>query len=88
MPESRSRKKKANAAAEVEETQTPSGPIGNPAWLVPTMLTLFIVGALWVIVYYLTSSRWGLPIPAFGQWNLGVGFAMILVGLGLATRWR
>jgi hypothetical protein len=88
VPESRSRKKKANAAAEVEQAQVPAGPVGNPAWLVPTMLTLFIVGALWVVVYYLTSSRWGLPIPPIGQWNLAIGFVMILGGLGLATRWQ
>lgn len=88
MPESRSRKKKASASQDVEETTPKPVRVGNPAWLVPTMLTLFILGAAWVIVYYLTSSRWGLPIPAIGQWNLAVGFGMILGGLGLATRWQ
>jgi hypothetical protein len=52
------------------------------------MLTLFVVGALWVVVYYLTSSRWGLPIPPLRDWNLAIGFGMILAGLGLATRWQ
>ncbi len=88
MPESRSRKKKAKAT-EVEESSTPTPVrVGNPAWLVPTMLTLFVVGALWVVVYYLTSSRWGLPIPPLRDWNLAIGFGMILAGLGLATRWQ
>ena len=90
MPESRSRKKKASDTAEVQETSTPQTPkvVGNPVWLVPTMVTLLIVGVVWVVVYYLTSSRWGLPLPWIGQWNLAIGFILMLGGLGLATRWR
>lgn len=61
---------------------------GNPRWLVPTMLTLFIVGVLWVVTFYLTSGGARLPIPPLGQWNIAVGFALILVGFGLSTRWK
>ncbi|WP_019147160.1 cell division protein CrgA [Timonella senegalensis] len=89
MPESKSRKKKAVASsAEEAKTPQPKKIEGNPAWLVPTMVTLLILGVVWVVVYYLTSSRWGLPLPWIGQWNLAVGFALMLGGLGLATRWR
>jgi hypothetical protein len=52
------------------------------------MLTLFIVGVLWVVTFYLTSSGLRLPIPALGQWNIAAGFALILAGFGLATRWK
>ncbi len=88
MPESRTRKKKASAATEVEETVKTPQNIGNPAWLVPTMVTLLIVGALWLIVYYLTSSKWGLPIPGLNNWNLLIGFGFMLSALILATRWK
>lgn len=88
MPESRSRKKKASDAEVVEELSTTPAKVGNPSWLVPTMLTLFILGAAWVVVYYLTSARWGLPIPGIGDWNLAIGFSFILGGLGLSTRWQ
>ena len=62
--------------------------VGNPRWLVPTMLTLFLVGVLWVVTFYLTSGGLRLPIPALGQWNIAAGFALILVGFGLSTRWK
>ncbi|WP_435299053.1 cell division protein CrgA [Timonella sp. A28] len=88
MPESKSRKKKVVETGATETAPQPRKIEGNPSWLVPTMVTLLILGVVWVVVYYLTSSRWGLPIPALGQWNLAVGFALMLGGLGLATRWR
>lgn len=81
MPESRSRKKRSYTPP-----AAPSAPQGNPAWLVPTMLGLMIAGLLWVVVTYLSQTSW--PIPGIGQWNLAVGFALILAGFGLTTRWR
>lgn len=98
MPESKPHKK-----AEAPQTSSTSGkgsqkPVkvkvkkpqtaGNPRWLVPTMLTLFIVGVLWVVTFYLTSGGARLPIPPLGQWNIAVGFTFILVGFGLSTRWK
>ncbi|WP_029067860.1 cell division protein CrgA [Jonesia quinghaiensis] len=86
MPVSRSRKKRNDDTVE-PVAQKPQR-IGNPAWLVPTMVTLLIVGCLWVVLYYLTASNLGLPLPWIGQWNIAVGFVIMLGGLGLATRWR
>jgi hypothetical protein len=60
----------------------------NPRWLVPTMLTLMLVGLAWIVTYYLTSQNLGLPIPALGNWNLVVGFVLIIAGFGLTTRWK
>ena len=87
MPVSRSRKKRHQDDEVTQADQTPQQ-VGNPAWLAPTMVTLLIVGCLWVIVYYLTSATLGLPLPWIGQWNIAVGFVIMLGGLGLATRWR
>ena len=89
MPESKSRKKPEKATpakGTVPKITKPS--TGNPPWLVPTMVTLFIVGILWVVTFYLTSSGLRLPIPAIGQWNIAVGFAILLAGFGLSTRWK
>lgn len=88
MPESKSRKKPEKAAAKPAAVKIPKPTTGNPVWLVPTMLTLFIVGILWVVVFYLTSGGLRLPIPAIGQWNIAAGFALILAGFILATRWK
>ncbi len=60
----------------------------NPVWLVPTMLTLLIVGLVWIILFYVTSSIGGWPIPALGQWNIAVGFGLILGGGILSTRFK
>ena len=86
MPESKSRKKPEKATPTTPKIAKPT--TGNPPWLVPTMVTLFIVGILWVVTFYLTSSGLRLPIPAIGQWNIAVGFAILLAGFGLSTRWK
>ncbi|MFE5307378.1 cell division protein CrgA [Isoptericola sp. NPDC056573] len=86
MPESKSRKKKSTPD---EQPVTPKAkPQGNPRWLVPTMLTLMLLGLAWIVLYYLTAQGLGLPIPALGAWNLAVGFVLIIAGFGLTTRWR
>lgn len=58
----------------------------SPPWLAPTMLGTFIVGLIWIIVFYVSNESY--PVPAMGSWNLVVGFVFIIAGLGLATRWR
>jgi len=88
VPESKSRKKKVVASAEEAQAPQPKRIEGNPAWLVPTMVTLLILGVVWVVLYYLTSSNLGLPIPGIHRWNLAIGFALMLGGLGMATQWR
>lgn len=89
MPEPKSPKKPEKATPAKAATPKIAKPTtGNPPWLVPTMVTLFIVGILWVVTFYLTSSGLRLPIPAIGQWNIAVGFAILLGGFGLSTRWK
>ncbi|PFG34750.1 cell division protein CrgA [Sanguibacter antarcticus] len=80
--------KSSKGARPAKVAQPKKQTVGNPRWLVPTMLTLFVVGVLWVVTFYLTSGGLRLPIPPIGQWNIAVGFAFILVGFGLSTRWK
>ncbi|XBH21192.1 cell division protein CrgA [Jonesiaceae bacterium BS-20] len=89
MPISKPRKKKVSPeeTAEVVSHQGKKKE-GNPAWLVPTMVTLLILGVAWIVVFYLSSANLGLPIPGIGQWNIAIGFTLMLGGLGLATRWE
>lgn len=63
-----------------------SGPAPTPRWWVPTMLTVMVVGLLWIVVFYLSANRY--PLPEIGSWNLAVGFGLIIVGFGMTTRWR
>ncbi|ANC32029.1 cell division protein CrgA [Isoptericola dokdonensis] len=85
MSESKSSKPEKKKA---ESVAVPGRPAVNPRWLVPTMLTLMLVGLAWIVTYYLTSQNLGLPIPALGNWNLVVGFVLIIAGFGLTTRWK
>ncbi|WEK13187.1 MAG: cell division protein CrgA [Candidatus Microbacterium phytovorans] len=61
-------------------------PAPNPVWFKPIMLGLMIIGLVWVIVFYLSGSRF--PIPDIGAWNLVIGFGIAFVGFLMTTRWR
>ena len=81
MPKPKSRKKTSS-----NPPPTPKAQQTNPPWLVPTMVSLLVGGLVWVVVTYLLQSAG--PIPGIGQWNLAVGFAAMIGGLVLTTRWH
>lgn len=58
----------------------------NPVWFMPVMVGLMVIGLVWVLVFYLSSTN--LPIPGIGAWNLAIGFAIAFVGFLMTTRWR
>ncbi|GAB3117235.1 hypothetical protein GCM10027055_28270 [Janibacter alkaliphilus] len=60
--------------------------IGNPSWFVPVMLGLMVIGLIWVVTFYITEQQY--PVQAWGMWNLGAGFALILAGFAMTTRWK
>ena len=57
----------------------------NPAWLLPTALTLLILGPAWIIVYYISKGAYPLPI---GHVSIGIGFAFLMASMVLFTRWK
>ncbi|NAZ86375.1 cell division protein CrgA [Kineococcus indalonis] len=58
----------------------------TPRWWIAVMVTLMVVGLLWIVVFYLSSSQY--PVPGWGNWNLVAGFGLVLVGFAMTTRWR
>lgn len=58
----------------------------SPPWLVPTMLASLIIGLVWIVVFYVSQQKW--PIAAISGWNLVVGFAFLVTGVVLSTKWR
>jgi hypothetical protein len=50
------------------------------------MIAFFILGLVWIALYYVTQAD--MPgLRLLGGWNLVCGFALIIVGVVLATRW-
>ena len=59
----------------------------SPPWLVPTMVASLLIGLAWISLYYVTQSD--MPgLSVLGGWNLVCGFALIVVGVVLATQWH
>jgi len=50
------------------------------------MVGLLLLGLAWVVVFYVSQGLY--PVPKIGNWNLGIGFAVMLTGFGMTTRWR
>lgn len=88
MPLSKSRKSKKPAYTPPVQPEAKAVRIGNPAWLVPTMLTLMIVGLLWIVVFYLAGNQVPVMKNLNNLENILIGFGFIGVGFGLATRWK
>jgi hypothetical protein len=58
----------------------------SPVWLAPTMIASLVIGLVWISLYYVTSGN--LPVKSLLGWNLVIGFALIVAGVVLATRWQ
>ena len=83
MPKSRVRKKQVYTPP---PTQSRKHAV-SAAWLAPTMVACFLVGLAWISLYYVTTAD--MPgLSVLGGWNLVCGFALIVAGVVLATRWR
>ena len=77
--------RQAENTKRVEETI--KGTKSNPRWFVPLFCAFMIIGLIWCVVYYLSpSGSW--PIPNIGAWNLGIGFALIMIGFLMTMGWR
>jgi hypothetical protein len=59
----------------------------SPPWVGPAIVALLIIGLGWIVVYYVAAN--GVPgMSALGNWNLVIGFGLVIGGLILATTWR
>ncbi|MCL2454909.1 MAG: cell division protein CrgA [Micrococcales bacterium] len=87
MPKSRpSRKQSAYTPPSKTKDEGPS-----PQWYKVTMVSLMVGGLAWVVATYLGSpytTAGGFPIPEIGQWNLAIGFVLMMVGFAMTTKWR
>ncbi|MGO1539482.1 MAG: cell division protein CrgA [Leucobacter sp.] len=60
----------------------------NPVWFKPVMFGFMLLGLIWIVLYYVTSTTMQLPIPQFGQANIFIGFGLVLVGFLMTPWWK
>jgi uncharacterized membrane protein YdjX (TVP38/TMEM64 family) len=67
----------------------PSTPLGRGRGVVVGMLACFLIGLLWIVLYYIAGSTYSIPLLRdLGQYNLVVGIGFMAVGFVYATRWE
>lgn len=91
MPESKRRKKDAYTPPPTKGERKVAR-IGSPSWLAPAMVTSFIIGLAYLVVFYVAGPDVPFMNSVGGDLNalvnVGIGFAFIMVGFGLATKWK
>lgn len=67
----------------------PSTPLGRGRGVVVGMLGCFLLGLIWIVVYYVAGSQVLIPLMSnLGQYNLVVGIGFMAVGFVYATKWE
>jgi hypothetical protein len=88
MPKSKLRdkvRKQRKVAAEIKP-EVAVTKAESPKWLAPVMVANFIIGLIWIVIFYISSTNY--PIPGIGAWNMMIGFGFVGVGFSLSTRWQ
>lgn len=63
-----------------------AAPRATKRWAAPAMLTCWLLGLLWVVVYYVAGDK--IPVMSdLGGWNIVVGMVVIGLGFVFATQW-
>ena len=88
MPVSKRRKSDKAAYTPPSSSKPASVKIGNPSWLAPLMVAMFIIGLLWIVAFYLNGNSIPVMKSLNNMENVLVGFGFIGVGFFLSTRWR
>ena len=91
MPESKGRKKEPFTPPP-SKGERKVAKIGSPGWLAPAMVACFVIGLLYIVIFYIAGSD--IPVmnsiggQANGLVNVGIGFGFIIVGFVLSTKWK
>ena len=83
------------AANRVSRTPKKIKDTASPRWYAPTMVSLLVIGLLWVVTTYLFDGKY--PLPYFTEhhmydWlyngNLYIGFLIMMSGFLGLLRWK
>ena len=78
------RNERTEARPAAEQASREAAP--NAVWFKPVMFGFMLLGLVWMLVYYISQSRF--PIPELGNWNIAIGTGIMMVGFLMTTRWR
>lgn len=87
MPESRSRKKDVYTPPP-SRGERKVARLGSPRWVPVLMSALFIIGLLWIVVFYIAGSDIPVMKNISAFVNVLIGFVFIGAGFIVSTRWR
>lgn len=87
MPLSRGRKKDVYTPPPEKSDRTPVR-IGSAPWVAPLMVTLFIIGLAYIVIYYIAGQDIPIMRDLNPLINVIIGFAFITGGFIVSTRWR
>jgi membrane protein YdbS with pleckstrin-like domain len=86
VPKSKVRKKTDQPARNPSLASAGRGMSPSPAWYPVVMAVVLLLGLAYIVVWYLAPDN---PLMSgIGAWNLAIGFAVMVVGLVMAVRWR
>lgn len=64
-------------------------PLGRGRGVVIGMLGCFLIGLVWIVLFYFAGIDGPIPVMKdLGQYNLVVGIAFMAVGFAYATKWE
>jgi hypothetical protein len=90
VPKSKVRKKSVYTPPEgVLQARSAASKVAQPSprWYSAVMVTLMLLGLLWIVVYYVAGDR--IPfMVSLNVWNFAVGFGAMVAGLVMSMRWR
>lgn len=90
MPESKKRKrnaKKVQSDSELRPSWTEDIK-RSPRWYAPLAVTIMLLGLLWIVVYYALALNFQYNLLGINQWNIAVGFGVIMVGFVMLMWWK
>ncbi|WP_297589638.1 cell division protein CrgA [uncultured Mobiluncus sp.] len=90
MPESKKRKR-ASKVVKSDSELRPSWTEDmkhSPSWYAPAALIIMGVGLLWIVLHYILAQTAGINLLGLGNWNIAVGFGVIMVGFIMLMWWK
>lgn len=90
MPKSKVRKKSVYTPPEgvlPSRAASARAAAPSPRWYPAVMVSLMIIGLVWIVVYYVAGDKIGF-LNSLSAWNFLIGFGAMVAGLVMSMRWR